>query len=123
MTLAQYRKKMKITKIETYTISVGWKNWLFVKVCTDKEIYGIGEATLNGFIKTTEAAVHELEHFAIGHDPRQVTSIARRIINTMQDAGHIHRLAMAAIETACWDILGKSLGVPGLPTAWAVKWS
>jgi galactonate dehydratase len=28
------------------------------------------------------------------------------------DGGHIHRTAVAAIEVACWDILGKSLGVP-----------
>jgi galactonate dehydratase len=28
------------------------------------------------------------------------------------DGGHIHRTAIAAIEVACWDILGKSLGVP-----------
>jgi len=103
---------MKITEIRTYTVSAGWKNWLFVKVCTDTEHHGIGEATINGFIRTTEAAVHELKHFAIGRDPREVTAIARKIIGTIQDAGHIHRLAMAAIEVACWDILGKSLGAP-----------
>jgi galactonate dehydratase len=103
---------MKITDILTYTVSAGWKNWLFIKICTDEGIYGIGEATMNGFIKTTEAAVHELKHFAIGRDPREVTAIARKIIGTIQDAGHIHRLTMAAIEVACWDILGKSLNVP-----------
>lgn len=103
---------MKITGIETYTVSAEWKNWLFVKVCTDTELYGIGEATLNGFIKTTEAAVHELKHFAIGRDPCEVTAIAKKIIGTIQDAGSIHRLVMGAVEVACWDILGKSLGVP-----------
>lgn len=103
---------MRITHIETYTVSVGWKNWLFLKVQTDSGLYGVSEATINGFIKTTEAAVHELEHFAVGKDPRQVNAIARHVIETIQDAGHIHRLAMAGIEVACWDILGKSLGVP-----------
>lgn len=103
---------MKIIDIETVTVSAGWKNWLFIRVITDTEIYGVGEATINGFIKTTEACVHELKHFAIGRDPREVTAIAQKIISTIQDAGHIHRLVMAAIEVACWDILGKSLGVP-----------
>ena len=28
------------------------------------------------------------------------------------DGGHIHRTVIAAIEVACWDILGKSLGAP-----------
>ena len=103
---------MKITAIETYTVSAGWKNWLFIKVCTDEGLHGIGEATMNGFIKTTEAAVHELAHFVIGRDPRQVNAIAKKIITTIQDGGHIHRLVMGAVEVACWDILGKSLGVP-----------
>lgn len=103
---------MRITDIETITVSAGWKNWLFIRVLTDSEWYGIGEATINGFIRTTEAAVHELKHYAIGQDPRQITTIARKIIGSIQDAGHIHRLVMAAVENACWDILGKSLGVP-----------
>ena len=51
---------MKITKVETYAVSAGWKNWLFVKVLTDEGTYGISEATINGFIATTETAVHEL---------------------------------------------------------------
>ena len=103
---------MKIVDIETYAVSAGWKNWLFVKVITDGDVYGIAEATINGFTATTEMAVHELAHFVIGKDPLQVNSIASGIINTIADAGHIHRLVMGAIEVACWDILGKTLGVP-----------
>jgi galactonate dehydratase len=101
-----------ITKVKTYAVSAGWKNWLFVKVCTDSDVYGISEATINGFIATTETAVHELAHFVIGKDPRQVNAIANAIISTIADVGHIHRMVMAAIEVACWDILGKTLGVP-----------
>ena len=52
---------MKITDIETFTVGAGWKNWLFVRVHTDDGIHGVGEGTLNGFITTTEAGVHELE--------------------------------------------------------------
>ncbi len=104
---------MKITQIETFAVGAGWKNWLLVKVHTDQDIHGIGEGTLNGFIKTTEAAVRELEHLAIGQDPRQVQALAKRLMESVSlDGGHIHRTAMAAIEVACWDILGKSLGVP-----------
>jgi galactonate dehydratase len=58
---------MKIRSVETITISAGWKNWLFVRIHTDQGLYGIGEGTLNGFIRTTEAAVRELEHLVIGH--------------------------------------------------------
>ena len=104
---------MRITKIETFPVGAGWKNWLFVKVHTDAGLYGIGEGTLNGFIKTTEAAVHELAHLAIGEDPAAITRLAKRLLESVSlDGGHIHRTAIAAIEVACWDLLGKSLGVP-----------
>lgn len=104
---------MKITSIETVTVGAGWKNWLFVLVHTDQDLYGIGEGTLNGFIRTTEAAVRELEHLVIGLDPRNVNALTSRLMQSVSiDGGHIHRTAVAAIEVACWDILGKSLGVP-----------
>jgi galactonate dehydratase len=104
---------MKITSIDVITVSAGWKNWLFVKVHTDAGVYGIGEGTLNGFIKTTETAIRELEHLAIGQDPRQVNALSKRLLESVSlDGGHIHRTAIAAIEIASWDILGKSLGVP-----------
>jgi galactonate dehydratase len=56
---------MKITAIETYPVGAGWKNWLFVRVITDGDgLYGVSEATINGFIKTTEAAIDELAHLS-----------------------------------------------------------
>jgi len=104
---------MKIIDIETHAVGAGWKNWLFVKVITDAGLYGIGEGTLNGFIRTTEAGVHELKHLAIGQDPRRITALVQRLLDSVSlDGGHIHRTIIAAIEVACWDILGKHLGVP-----------
>lgn len=104
---------MRITSIETYAVGAGWKNWLFIKVNTDAGLHGIGEGTLNGFIRTTEAGVRELEHLVIGEDPLRVRTLAKRMLDSVSlDGGHIHRTVIAAIEVACWDILGKSLGVP-----------
>jgi galactonate dehydratase len=104
---------MKITRIETYAVGAGWKNLLFVEVYTDTGLIGLGEGTLNGFIRTTEAAIRELQQFVIGQDPTQVQRIATRMMESVSlDAGHIHRTAVAAIEVACWDILGQYLGVP-----------
>lgn len=104
---------MKITQIETFAVGAGWKNWLFVRVHTDAGLSGLGEGTLNGFIRTTEAAIRELEHLVIGEDPRRITALAKKMLDSVSlDGGHIHRTAIAAIEVACWDILGKSLGAP-----------
>ena len=57
--------------------------------------------------------MHELKHLAIGQDPRRITALAKRMLDSVSlDGGHIHRTVIAAVEVACWDILGKSLGVP-----------
>lgn len=48
-----------------------------------------------------------------GADPRRVTRLAKDLRERVSlDGGHIHRTTIAAIEVACWDILGKPLGVP-----------
>ena len=104
---------MKIVDVETFPVGAGWKNWLFVRVLTDEGMYGVGEATLNGFTRTCEAAVHELKALVVGSDPRRVransAALYQRVSN---EGGHVHRAAIAGLEEACWDILGKSLGVP-----------
>jgi len=104
---------MKITKIDTYVVAMPWKNWLFVEVHTDEGISGIGEATVNAFARTVEAAVRELEEIIIGKDPfkpRRITEGIRRDLYT--DGGQIQGCAAAAIETACFDIMGKALNTP-----------
>src|SRR5271155_1264090 len=106
-------RSVKIVDVETYPVGAGWKNWLFVRVLTDDGVYGVGEATLNGFTRTCEAAVHELKALVVGSDPRRVransAALYQRVSN---EGGPVHRAAIAGLEEACWDILGKSLGVP-----------
>jgi galactonate dehydratase len=104
---------VKITSVETFVVDAGWKNWVFARVHTDEGITGVGEGTLNGFARTIATAIAELEHLAIGEDPRRVTRLSRRLLEfPSNDGGHIHRSAAAAIEIACWDILGKSVDLP-----------
>lgn len=104
---------MKITGIETYIAGNPWKNWLFAKVTTDEGIHGIGEGTLNCFAKTVEAAIHELTPMAIGMDPFQVEILTQRMQRDVYSEGaQIHNCAIAAIEIACWDIIGKACNQP-----------
>lgn len=104
---------MKITAIETYIAGNPWKNWLFAKVITDEGLYGIGEGTVNAFAKTTETAIHELSPFVIGMDPFQVESICQRLVRDVYtEGGQVHMCAVAAIEIACWDIVGKACNQP-----------
>lgn len=104
---------MQITGIRTYIIGNPWKNWLFVQVDTDEGITGLGEGTLNGFAKTVETAIHELKPLVIGMSPFDVETISLRMIRDVySDGGQIQGSALAAVETACWDIMGKATGQP-----------
>ena len=78
---------MKIVRVETFLVGAGWKNWLFVRVVTDEGLWGIGEATLNGFGRTCEAAVHELGDLAVGSDPRQVRSVVGQLYDRVSNEG------------------------------------
>lgn len=105
---------MRITKATTFIVGNPWKNWLFVRLDTDEPgLYGIGEGTLNGFAKSIEATIHELAPRYEGQDPFQIETIYQRMTRDMySDGGQIHGNATAAIETACWDIIGKVTGRP-----------
>ncbi len=104
---------MKIVSIETYIAGNPWKNWLFAKVHTDEGLYGIGEGTLNFFGKTVETAIHELKPLILGMDPFQVEILSQRLTRDLvTDGAQIHMSAVAAIEIACWDIIGKACGQP-----------
>lgn len=104
---------MQIASIETYIAGNPWKNWLFAKVSTDDGVYGIGEGTLNYFAKTVEAAIHELKPLVLGMDPFQVEIMSQRLIRDVYSEGaQVHMCAVAAIEIACWDIIGKVCNQP-----------
>lgn len=105
---------MRITRATTYIVGNPWKNWLFVRVDTDQPgLYGVGEGSLNAFAKTVEAAIHELAPRFEGMDPFQVETIYQRMTRDVySEGGQIHMNAAAAIEIACWDIIGKETGRP-----------
>lgn len=104
---------MKITDVKTYIAGNPWKNWVFTRVETDEGVHGIGEATLNGFAKTVEAAIGELKRFVIGTDPFDVENHTLRLFRDVySDGGQIQGAALAGIEYGCWDIMGKVTNQP-----------
>jgi len=100
---------LRIVDARTFVVGNPWKNWIFVKVYTDEGIVGLGEATQGLTTKPAEAAVHELKPLYVGQDPRNVVAVWDRMYKGIFLG---QNSAMTAIECACWDILGKSLGVP-----------
>ncbi|MXW99100.1 MAG: mandelate racemase/muconate lactonizing enzyme family protein [Acidimicrobiaceae bacterium] len=104
---------MKITGITPHVVGNSWKDWLLVRVDTDDGIHGVGEGTVNVFARTVEAAILELEERIAGHDPFDIEALLlamQRDVYT--DGGQVHGAAVAAVEIACWDIMGKALDLP-----------
>jgi galactonate dehydratase len=100
---------MKITAVKTFVVGNPWKNWIFVQVLTDEGLTGLGEATGGLATKPNLGDVEELARFVIGEDPRHPDRLWNKMYKGRFANGSI---GMSGIELACWDILGKSLGVP-----------
>ena len=103
---------MRITEVKTFLHSPHW-NLLFVKIETDEGICGWGEATTQGQERNVEASIHNLAKYLIGKDPRDIELLWSTMFrDSYWRPTVIVTSAMSGLETALWDILGKSLGVP-----------
>jgi mannonate dehydratase len=104
---------MKIVDAKVIVCSPG-RNFVTLKITTEDGVYGLGDATLNG--RELAVASYLTDHvipLLIGRD-------ARRIEDTWQylykgaywRRGPVTMTAIAAVDTALWDIKGKALGTP-----------
>lgn len=104
---------MKVTEIKTFAVDCFRTNWVFVKIYTDEGITGVGEATLEYKEKALFGAVEHIKEYLVGKNP---LDIERHRHDIYRDAywrgGPVLMSALSAVETALWDILGKTLGVP-----------
>lgn len=104
---------MKITAVKTFPYSAGWRDILFVKVETDEGISGWGEAGLMGRVRACEATIREIETYLIGKDPGQIELHWNTLYRDSYWRPSITLLsALAGVEIALWDILGKRLNAP-----------
>ena len=105
---------MKITAIRTVVCNAEMRNWVFVRVETgDPGLYGWGEASLEWKTRSVAGAVEDFVPMLLGEDPTRIEHIYQKLYRqSFWRVGVIGMSAISAIEQACWDILGKSLGVP-----------
>lgn len=106
---------MKITKIETHICNAKMRNWIFVKVITDQPgLFGWGEATLEWHTRGVVGAIEDLSQLLIGEDPTRVEYLWQMMYRQhfWHGNGIVRSTAIAGIDIALWDIMGKSLGVP-----------
>jgi galactonate dehydratase len=106
---------MKITQIETRVCHARMRNWIFVKVTTDQPgLFGWGEATLEWHTRGVVGAIEDLSQLLIGEDPSRIEYLWQMMYRQHFWHGNdvVRGTAMAGIDLALWDILGKALGVP-----------
>ncbi|MDR3381918.1 D-mannonate dehydratase ManD [Cupriavidus basilensis] len=104
---------MKITAARVIVCSPG-RNFVTLKIETDEGLSGIGDATLNG--RELAVASYLEDHVApclIGRDPHQVEDIWQYLYRgAYWRRGPVTMSAIAAVDTALWDIKAKAAGMP-----------
>ncbi len=104
---------MKITAVNTLASWAGLRNWVLVKIETDTELYGWGEATLEGKEDVVMAEIERMGQQLIGHDPSRVEHIWQLLYrHAFWRGGAVHNSALAGIDQALWDLRGKEWKVP-----------
>ncbi|MGH2806610.1 MAG: enolase C-terminal domain-like protein [Actinomycetota bacterium] len=80
-----------------------------VEVSTDEGLTGLGE--MGGGGESAEAAVTALKSHLLGHDPFELEALRWKITNPTTALYNVRTQIHAALEFACIDLMGKSLGL------------
>ena len=104
---------MKIVNAKVIVCSPG-RNFVTLKIETEGGLYGLGDATLNG--RELAVASYLTDHLIpllIGRDARRIEDIWHYLYKgAYWRRGPVTMTAIAAVDTALWDIKGKELRVP-----------
>jgi glucarate dehydratase len=117
-------KRPKIVDIRATTVAVPieapirhsngahWGKFVrtIVEVETNTGIIGLGE--MGGGGQSAEAAFTGLKDYLVGHDPFEFEALWFKICNPTASLYNNRTQLHAAIEFACLDIVGKTLGIP-----------
>jgi mannonate dehydratase len=104
---------MKIDAAKVIVTCPG-RNFVTLKLSTDQGVTGIGDATLNG--RELAVVAYLEEHVIpclIGRDPRRIEDTWQYLYRgAYWRRGPVTMSAIAAVDTALWDIKAKMAGMP-----------
>ncbi|MBB5080086.1 D-mannonate dehydratase ManD [Nonomuraea endophytica] len=104
---------MKIVDARVIVTCPG-RNFVTLKITTDDGVTGLGDATLNG--RELAVASYLRDHVApllIGRDPARIEDTWNYLYRgAYWRRGPVTMTAIAAVDTALWDIKGKVAGLP-----------
>ena len=103
----------KITAARVIVTCPG-RNFATLKIETDAGVYGLGDATLNG--RELAVVSYHTDHLVpclIGRDAHRIEDIWQFLYKgAYWRRGPVTMSAIAAVDTALWDIKGKLAGLP-----------
>jgi mannonate dehydratase len=90
------------------------RNFVTLKVVTDTGVTGVGDATLNGREQAVAAYLGEhVVPLLAGRDPARIQDTWQLLYRgAYWRRGPVTMAAIAAVDTALWDIKGKVAGLP-----------
>ena len=104
---------MKITACRVIVCCPG-RNFVTLKIETDAALHGVGDATLNG--RELAVAAYLTEHVVpalIGRDPARIEDLWQYLYRgAYWRRGPVTMSAIAAVDTALWDIKAKLAKLP-----------
>ena len=104
---------MRITQAQVVVCSPG-RNFVTLRLETEDGLYGLGDATLNG--RELAVASYLEDHVLpclIGRDARRIEDIWQYLYRgAYWRRGPVTMTAVAAVDTALWDIKAKSMDAP-----------
>jgi galactonate dehydratase len=112
---------MKLTDIKTFVVGnppphYGGRYFVFVKLTTNGNVSGVGEAYCVPFDPHLVARMLEdvFGRYLRGEDPHDIEKMWRRVYSAgfTQHPDLTLMGVLSALEMACWDIVGKEAGQP-----------
>ena len=112
---------MKITDVKTWVVGnpppgTGGAYFIFVKLVTDGNVVGYGEAYNATFDPHLTARLIEdcAARYLVGRDPHDLETFFRNAYSSgfSQRPDITMMGCVSALEMACWDIIGKEAGQP-----------
>jgi mannonate dehydratase len=104
---------VKITNARVIVTCPG-RNFVTLKIETDEGLYGLGDGTLNG--RELAVVAYLTDHVIpclIGRDPHQIEDLWQYLYRgAYWRRGPVTMSAIAAVDTALWDIKAKAAGLP-----------
>ena len=105
---------LKILDVRSHVYGGTWRNLTVAVVRTDDGVEGVGEVRM---VNDTDALLGYLAEavpaHVVGSDPMAVEDLVHRMRrNDYSRPGEVMMSGIAAVEIACWDIVGKVLGQP-----------